>query len=158
VLRLGDGSGPPALLSVGGPEEPLIADRLAFAAVDLVRTADLTQLRACPLPEGGCGWLFLDLSRNRSRRWCAMEDCGTQAKSRRLTDRRRSTRATTTTRPLHDTDVQRWPARYRSSAHAVSIRLPARIRAGNARPIAAPQPTIVGAGAGLPPRRGTDSR
>ena len=98
VLRLGDGSGPPAVLSVGGPEALLIADRLAFAAVDLVRTADLTQLRVCPLPEGGCGWLFLDRSRNRSRRWCAMEDCGTQAKSRRLTNRRRSARATATTR------------------------------------------------------------
>ena len=98
VLRLGDGSGPPAVLSVAGPEALLIADRLAFAAVDLVRTADLTQLRACPVAEGGCGWLFLDRSRNRSRRWCAMEDCGTHAKSRRLTDRRRSTRATATAR------------------------------------------------------------
>lgn len=30
-----------------------------------------------------CGWLFLDLSRNRSRRWCSMKDCGNRAKARR---------------------------------------------------------------------------
>lgn len=30
-----------------------------------------------------CGWLFLDTSRNRSRRWCQMEDCGNRAKARR---------------------------------------------------------------------------
>ena len=87
------GSTTPAILSIGTPGALLIPDRLAHAAVDLVRTGDLTQLRACPVDEGGCGWLFLDRSRNRSRRWCAMEDCGAQAKSRRLTDRRRVARA-----------------------------------------------------------------
>lgn len=87
-------SGPPAILWAGSPGAMLIPDRLAHAAVDLVRTADLAQLRICPVDEGGCGWLFLDRSRNRSRRWCAMEDCGTLAKSRRLTTRRRSARAT----------------------------------------------------------------
>ena len=30
-----------------------------------------------------CGWLFLDTSRNRSRRWCSMKDCGNRAKVRR---------------------------------------------------------------------------
>jgi predicted RNA-binding Zn ribbon-like protein len=30
-----------------------------------------------------CGWLFLDTSRNRSRRWCEMEHCGNRAKARR---------------------------------------------------------------------------
>ncbi|MCL4825828.1 MAG: CGNR zinc finger domain-containing protein [Caldilinea sp.] len=29
-----------------------------------------------------CGWLFFDASRNRSRRWCSMEDCGNRAKAR----------------------------------------------------------------------------
>ncbi|HTC70612.1 MAG TPA: ABATE domain-containing protein [Acidothermaceae bacterium] len=75
---------------------PSIPDRLAFAAVDLLTGLDLTRLqtrlRACPVNEGGCGWLFLDNSRNNSRRWCVMADCGTQAKSRKLTERRRSAR------------------------------------------------------------------
>jgi predicted RNA-binding Zn ribbon-like protein len=71
---------------------PMIPDRLAFAAIDLLTGLDLTRLRACPPAEGGCGWLFLDHSRNNSRRWCVMADCGTQAKSRKLTTRRRSDR------------------------------------------------------------------
>jgi predicted RNA-binding Zn ribbon-like protein len=80
------------VLEVGSPGALLIPDRLAHAAVDLVRTANLAQLRACPVAEGGCGWLFLDRSRNHSRRWCTMDDCGTHAKSRRLTSRRRTAR------------------------------------------------------------------
>jgi predicted RNA-binding Zn ribbon-like protein len=71
---------------------PHIPDRLAFAAVDLLTELDLTRLRACPIDEGGCGWLFLDHSRNNSRRWCVMADCGTAAKSRKLTARRQSQR------------------------------------------------------------------
>lgn len=91
-LLLGGPTGPAARLSIGGNPAMLIADRLAHAAVDLVRTVDLGHVRVCPVAEGGCGWLFLDRSRNGSRRWCAMADCGTQAKSRRLTARRRAQR------------------------------------------------------------------
>jgi predicted RNA-binding Zn ribbon-like protein len=72
---------------------PFIPDRLAFAAVDLLTELDITRLKACPVDEGGCGWLFLDHSRNNSRRWCVMADCGNQAKSRKLTQRRRAERA-----------------------------------------------------------------
>jgi predicted RNA-binding Zn ribbon-like protein len=36
--------------------------------------------------------MFLDRSRNHSRRWCRMADCGTEVKARRLTERRRATR------------------------------------------------------------------
>ncbi len=32
---------------------------------------------------GGCAWLFLDTSRNHSRRFCSMSDCGNRAKQRR---------------------------------------------------------------------------
>jgi predicted RNA-binding Zn ribbon-like protein len=71
---------------------PSIPDRLVFAAVDLLTGLDLAKLKACPPEEGGCGWLFLDHSRNNSRRWCVMADCGAQAKSRKLTARRRSDR------------------------------------------------------------------
>jgi predicted RNA-binding Zn ribbon-like protein len=70
-----------------------IPDRLAVAAVDLLTSADLSKLHACPPEQGGCGWLFLDHSRNSTRRWCVMEDCGAKAKSRRLTERRRAERA-----------------------------------------------------------------
>jgi predicted RNA-binding Zn ribbon-like protein len=80
-----------AELVVGTSPAQLIPDRLVVAAVELVRTVELRQLRACPVEDGGCGWLFLDRSRNGSRRWCAMEDCGTQAKIRKLGERRRAT-------------------------------------------------------------------
>jgi len=94
TLLPGHPGGPAAVLSVGMAGALLIPDRLAYAAVDLVRSIDLVQLRVCPVDQGGCGWLFLDRSRNGSRRWCAMQDCGTQAKSRRLTQRRRALRST----------------------------------------------------------------
>jgi predicted RNA-binding Zn ribbon-like protein len=58
----------------------------------VLRMADLAGLRRCPPDAGGCGWVFLDHSRNGSRRWCRMADCGTTAKARRLTERRRAAR------------------------------------------------------------------
>jgi predicted RNA-binding Zn ribbon-like protein len=94
ALEAGGPGGPPARLAVGTVPAMRIPDRLAAAVVDLLQTIDLDRVRVCPLEEGGCGWLFLDRSRNGSRRWCAMADCGTQAKSRRLTERRRATRGT----------------------------------------------------------------
>ena len=83
-----------ARLNVGTNPSMMIPDRLATAAVELTCGADLSNLRACPLDEGGCGWLFFDRSRNRSRRWCVMADCGAQVKAKRLTERRRTQRAT----------------------------------------------------------------
>ncbi len=52
------------------------------AAADLFTNGHkLEQLRRC----GGdnCGWLFIDSSKNHSRRWCDMRDCGNLAKVRR---------------------------------------------------------------------------
>jgi predicted RNA-binding Zn ribbon-like protein len=77
---------------ITSPPALLVADLITQDAVDLLCRMDATRLKRCPVDEGGCGWLFLDHSRNRSRRWCAMEDCGTGVKSRRLTDRRRNSR------------------------------------------------------------------
>lgn len=39
------------------------------------------RVKACA--DATCGALFYDASRNRSRRWCVMEDCGNRAKARR---------------------------------------------------------------------------
>lgn len=85
--------GAAARLLVGSAPALLIPDRAVHAAVDLLRTADLTRLGICPPSQHGCGWLFLDHSRNGSRRWCTMEACGSFAKARRLTERRRTARA-----------------------------------------------------------------
>jgi predicted RNA-binding Zn ribbon-like protein len=78
-----------------GMTPTLLPDRAVDAALDLLRTGDLARLRRCPPDAGGCGWLFLDHSRNGSRRWCRMADCGTEVKVRRLTQRRREARSST---------------------------------------------------------------
>jgi predicted RNA-binding Zn ribbon-like protein len=39
--------------------------------------------------ENGCGWLFVDISKNHSRRWCDINDCGNRAKQRRYQQRAR---------------------------------------------------------------------
>nr|WP_264085191.1 CGNR zinc finger domain-containing protein [Kibdelosporangium phytohabitans] len=31
----------------------------------------------------GCGWLFIDRTRNRSRQWCSSKDCGNRERARR---------------------------------------------------------------------------
>jgi predicted RNA-binding Zn ribbon-like protein len=40
-----------------------------------------------------CEWVFLDRSRNRSRRWCDMSDCGNRAKARSFHARKQTARA-----------------------------------------------------------------
>lgn len=55
---------------------------IARSAADLLTSADLDRVRECA-DEDGCGWLFYDTSRNRSRKWCSMESCGNRAKARR---------------------------------------------------------------------------
>lgn len=62
------------------------------SAMELLTTEDLTRIKLCPGPPDApvaCAWLFYDESKNRSRRWCSMEDCGSMTKSLRLTERRR---------------------------------------------------------------------
>ena len=88
------GDGPAVGLEVGVEPAWQPLDRAVAAAFDLVRGPDRARLRRCPFDEGGCGWMFVDRTRNGSRRWCRMADCGTQVKSRRLTERRREQRRT----------------------------------------------------------------
>jgi len=57
----------------------LLKDRLAIAASELLSQPVLSNVREC----GACSWLFLDLSRSRSRRWCSMATCGNRAKAQR---------------------------------------------------------------------------
>jgi predicted RNA-binding Zn ribbon-like protein len=62
---------------------------VAHAATRLLTSGDLDRLKLC----AGCYWVFLDASRNRSRRWCTMEVCGTDAKMRRYVAKRAAKRA-----------------------------------------------------------------
>jgi predicted RNA-binding Zn ribbon-like protein len=61
---------------------------LAHAAQGLLAADPAPPIRRCDADE--CGWLFIDHSRNRSRRWCSMEGCGSRAKMRRHYARSRS--------------------------------------------------------------------
>lgn len=61
---------------------------IVHSAAGFLSTADLSRLRECGGEE--CGWLFEDTSRNRSRQWCHMQDCGNLAKVRRFRTRLRS--------------------------------------------------------------------
>jgi len=65
---------------------------IAHSAAELLTTADLSRLRECSGEE--CGWLFEDTSRNRSRQWCDMQDCGNLAKVRRYRTRLRGGKET----------------------------------------------------------------
>jgi predicted RNA-binding Zn ribbon-like protein len=61
-------------------DSPLLA--IARSAADLLTSPLGDRVGECA-DDRGCGWLFLDTSRNHSRRWCAMKDCGNRAKARR---------------------------------------------------------------------------
>jgi predicted RNA-binding Zn ribbon-like protein len=55
---------------------------VARSAAELLTSDRLDRVRECASPT--CAWLFLDGSRNRSRKWCDMASCGNRAKARRF--------------------------------------------------------------------------
>lgn len=59
------------------------------SAAELLTSEQLTRLRECAGVD--CTWLFLDRSKNGTRRWCDMKGCGNRAKSRRHYERHRFT-------------------------------------------------------------------
>jgi predicted RNA-binding Zn ribbon-like protein len=61
--------------------------KVARSAADLLVSPELERVRECAGEK--CDWLFLDASRNQSRRWCDMAACGNRAKARRNYERRR---------------------------------------------------------------------
>jgi predicted RNA-binding Zn ribbon-like protein len=67
-------------------ERPLWA--IARSAADVLTSGERDRIRECASPT--CEWVFLDRSKNRSRRWCDMADCGNRAKARRYQQRRRA--------------------------------------------------------------------
>lgn len=63
---------------------------IARSAAELLTSGELEKVRECA--GEGCGWLFLDVSRNQLRRWCDMKSCGNRAKARRYYERNRAAR------------------------------------------------------------------
>lgn len=77
----------------GWPESDALEQLLwpvALSAAELLTSEERTRVKECGAD--ACNWLFLDRSRNRSRRWCDMRECGNRAKARRFQARQRRTR------------------------------------------------------------------
>lgn len=74
------------------PDAKLDLDRIIWwvsrSAAELLTSPDLPLVRECAGYD--CGWLFMDTTKNRSRRWCDMATCGNRAKGRRHYERRRA--------------------------------------------------------------------
>lgn len=67
-------------------EQPLWP--VVWDAAELLVSGRAERVGSCSDPD--CAWVFLDTSRNRSRRWCSMADCGNRNKARRHYERVRA--------------------------------------------------------------------
>lgn len=72
----------------GQPLHPEFADQdyllgsIAWSALQLFGGSELDHIKECPFHD--CRWLFVDRSKNRSRRWCDMNTCGNRAKKKAM--------------------------------------------------------------------------
>jgi predicted RNA-binding Zn ribbon-like protein len=75
-----------------GDEGEIPLDRplwpVAQSAAELLASERLPRVKICAAD--GCGWMFLDESRNNSRRWCDSRDCGNRERVRRHLARKRA--------------------------------------------------------------------
>lgn len=74
-------AGVDAATAAGLAEYPIEA-LIAFSAISILADRrEVERLKLCP--GSNCGWLFIDETKNRRRRWCSMETCGNRAKANR---------------------------------------------------------------------------
>jgi predicted RNA-binding Zn ribbon-like protein len=59
---------------------------LALSVSEILLSPDMERVRTCAVDT--CRWLFLDTSKNHTRRWCNMKVCGNRMKARRFQARR----------------------------------------------------------------------
>jgi predicted RNA-binding Zn ribbon-like protein len=85
---LDTGAGPHRWSWSGEDDLAVVLHPVAAAAADLLVSADLARVKRC----ARCPWLYVDRSKNRSRRWCDMADCGTAEKMGRYVARRAARR------------------------------------------------------------------
>jgi predicted RNA-binding Zn ribbon-like protein len=60
---------------------------IVLSALELLTSPLRDRIRMCEADD--CIWVFLDLTKNHSRRWCSMEACGNRAKARRFYQKHR---------------------------------------------------------------------
>jgi predicted RNA-binding Zn ribbon-like protein len=63
-------------------------DRVIRHVLALLTSPELGQLHQCE--DAACGWVYLDTSPRRNRRWCAAADCGNRNRARRYYARHRA--------------------------------------------------------------------
>jgi predicted RNA-binding Zn ribbon-like protein len=85
-VRFSAGADPELVPQGSGTDAAL--GRLMAIVADSVADGTWERLKACPREE--CEWAFYDHSKNRSGRWCRMEECGNKAKAAAFRARRRS--------------------------------------------------------------------
>jgi predicted RNA-binding Zn ribbon-like protein len=71
--------------------DALLLAPVAWSAADLLGSDQVHQVRQCA--SATCGWFFVDTTKNHSRRWCMMSDCGSQAKAKRYYQRKKTKKA-----------------------------------------------------------------
>jgi predicted RNA-binding Zn ribbon-like protein len=59
--------------------------RIASIIREAMLSGEWARLKVCPADD--CLWAFYDRSRNRSRTWCRMDECGNRAKVRAFRER-----------------------------------------------------------------------
>ncbi len=65
-------------------------DRVTRAVVDLLTSPEVAALHQCE--DAACGWVYLDTSPRRNRRWCIAADCGNRNRARRFYARKKAAR------------------------------------------------------------------
>ncbi|WP_257127030.1 ABATE domain-containing protein [Burkholderia sp. ABCPW 11] len=68
---------------IDAPGAPLarLLSPVLWSAIDLLGSTRLAKVKRCA--NDACQWLFIDDSKNGSRRWCSMSSCGNRAKAYR---------------------------------------------------------------------------
>ncbi|WP_433326806.1 CGNR zinc finger domain-containing protein [Spirillospora sp. CA-294931] len=86
-LDLDDAEGLSSTLRAHRRGDLPFAGEVVAAVHEAVGAGTWSRLKACANPE--CGWLFYDVSRSRTGRWCSMAACGSLHKARAYRNRRR---------------------------------------------------------------------
>jgi len=75
--------------------------RIVRSAMELLTSKDIERVKECAAET--CGWLFIDGSHSRNRRWCEMRTCGSQHKARAYYQRKTADRRASDGRPASPT-------------------------------------------------------
>jgi predicted RNA-binding Zn ribbon-like protein len=89
LVTPGDGKAAWQWLDKSSDADRLIG-KIVRSAVELLTSGDIQRMKQCVADE--CGWLFIDDSRSRNRRWCEMRTCGSRHKARAYYQRKKADR------------------------------------------------------------------